>query len=70
MITLNEFTNALKVLRSIDADELGHPVWWPRFRDSPYEFFLRAPDDIRIWIWSVLQMRLEKSGPAGEAARP
>lgn len=54
---LSEFHNALRVLRSIDAYELGDPDWWEQFRDSPYLFFIRCDDDTADVIWRAMVAR-------------
>jgi hypothetical protein len=57
MITLAEFHNGLRILRSIDSYELGDPEWWPAFRDNPYLFFVCTRDEIQERIWTVMLKR-------------
>lgn len=59
-MTMAEFHNGLRILRSIDSWELGDPEWWPRFRDDPYRFFMRADNDTCMMIWSVVMKRSTK----------
>lgn len=56
-MTLPQFHNGLRILRSIDAWELGDPTWWPQFRDEPYMFLIRADDEIASQIWQVMVNR-------------
>lgn len=65
MITLAEFNNGLRILRAIDAHELGDPEWWPDFRRDPYLFLIRCADDIADKIWGVMLARgvVKRPGP-------
>ncbi len=56
-MTINEFHNGLRILRSIDAHELGNPDWWPEFRRDPYWFFIMCGDDDAAKIWDVMVRR-------------
>lgn len=57
MMTKGEFDNGLRLLRSIDARELGNPEWWPQFRDDPYGYFVRGPDCDADVIWQAMVRR-------------
>jgi hypothetical protein len=57
MITKAEFHNALRILRSIDSDELGHPDWWQYFQQNPYGYFIRCSDFNADMIWRVMVQR-------------
>jgi hypothetical protein len=56
-MTRQQFRDALCILRSIDAHELGDPQWWPQFRDDPYLFYLRCDDKREALIWAVVEAR-------------
>lgn len=64
MMTQGEFHNGLRLLRSIDASELGNPEWWIKFRDDPYGFFVRCADEDADTIWAAMVKR----GAVKEAA--
>lgn len=61
-----EFHNALKVMASIDMDELvnagviqsGDFITWGEFRENPYHFFICSADDVAKRIWGVLMERM------------
>jgi hypothetical protein len=54
----NLFHNGLRILRSIDEQELaGSGVNWPSFRDDPVEYFIRCGDDEAAAIWRVIEGR-------------
>ena len=56
-----EFHNALRVLRSIDRDEIDARMTvrdWERFRDGPYEFFIKCDDQTCDAIWTATQRRM------------
>jgi hypothetical protein len=60
-MTLKEFTNALRILRSIDEYELAH-LNWPRnkrdtFFDDPVRFLLVVDDDTADHLWEVVAAR-------------
>ena len=53
-----KFINGLKILRSLDAHELPTiGVDWPEFRDDPYRYFMRCPDDMAAEIWRAIERR-------------
>ena len=64
---LHRFHNRLRILRSIDRDEIDAALFdgglamnatqWTSFRDSPYESFLRASDGLQAAIWKVVEGR-------------
>ena len=60
---LREWQNIWKILRSIDLHEIdveaaGEGFDWPSFRDSPHEYFIKAPDRVAEAIWKVVQSRM------------
>jgi len=57
LMTQGQFHNGLRLLNSIDAHELGDPEWWPRFRDDPYRFFIKADDGQVEIIWNAMKRR-------------
>lgn len=60
-MTLREFHNGLRLLRSIDRDEIGYIISenaWQEFRDRPYEFFIRCDDPTANAIWAAMQERM------------
>ena len=59
-MTLREFHNGLRLLRSIDWREVEHAMdleTYKRFANSPYEFFIRCDDDTAEAIWAVMEAR-------------
>jgi len=73
-MTLAEFHNALRILRSIDRAEIwdekiefdddprpGHAMReehaWNRFRDNPYETFIRCSDKVAAGLWRIIARR-------------
>jgi hypothetical protein len=57
-LTKKQFRNALCILRSIDAHELGDPPWWPQFQADPYDFYLRCDYEREQLIWFVVEARM------------
>lgn len=57
MMTKDEFDNGLRLLRSIDASELGNPDWWDDFRSDPYSFMVRGSDEASDLIWAAMTKR-------------
>jgi hypothetical protein len=56
-MTKQEFRNALCILRSIDAYELGDPDWWDQFTADPHMFYLLSDNKREQVIWSVIEAR-------------
>ena len=56
MSDLGRFLNRLRILRSLDQHEVP-AVWWHQFRDDPYEYLIRCPDDEAEHIWTALRKR-------------
>ena len=58
-MTLREFHNALRIMRSIDGHELPglHPRQVEAFIADPYGFFIRAEDAVAEQIWAAIQKR-------------
>lgn len=66
-MTLREFSNALRVLLSIDKHELeaagvirhaDHNAWGTFHRD-PYRFFIRADDATAEKLWALIERRMK-----------
>ena len=62
MSELDRFHNAIRILYSIDKDELeralGRPltvVQWKQFSDDPPRFFIRADDETVAAIWTIVE---------------
>lgn len=56
-----KFHNLLRVLHGIDLSEvefLGDR--WPKFRDDPVRFFLRADDETAREIWLAMERRVTR----------
>lgn len=69
---LPRFLNALKILRSIDRDELqsaGVDVHddrrWVEFREWPITFLLRASDADQERVWAIIEARQPKEKDRG-----
>jgi len=68
-MTLTEFHNALRVLTSIDADELEHAGVikvndhnaWGTFRRDPFRWFIRADDATAAKLWEIVKRRVRLS---------
>lgn len=58
-MTLAEFHNALRVIRSIDHDEVPFldEQQWDVFMREPERFFIRADDDTAAKIWAAMKKR-------------
>lgn len=64
--TAHDFLNALRVLHSIDMDELenagvirkGDLEAWTRFREGPANWAIRADDDKAEKLWALVQRRM------------
>ena len=64
-MTFNQFHNALRILSSIDRDELeregiirhGDHNQWGEFRRNPYRWFLASPDDEAKRLWKIIENR-------------
>ena len=62
-MTLREFHNGLRLLRSIDFHEIEYAMTreqWPSFRADPYKFFIICDDDTAAAIWAVMEARTKK----------
>ncbi len=58
------FSNALRILQSIDRDELvdagidlPDTVAWLKFRDDPFRWFIRACDADADKVWAIIEGR-------------
>ena len=53
---LREFHNLLRVMRNIDQHEVPFLTAeeWVRFRDNPYNFFIRCDDATCYALWTVM----------------
>ena len=70
-MTLNEFHNGLRLLRSIDLYELqAQELWrepmsyndeksWIKFRDNPHDFLIRCDDNTAAKIWAAMEKRMK-----------
>jgi hypothetical protein len=62
-MTLAEFLNALRIMRSIDSwdlEEAGIVVpyhVWVSFRDNPYDWLIKASDNEAAQLWTIIQRR-------------
>lgn len=57
-LTLASFHNALRILTSLDSDEIGLTHWqWEQFRTDPLRFFVRADDATAERIWQAMVNR-------------
>lgn len=70
-MTLEQFHNGLRLLRSIDlhelqavglwgVDERNAPDRWAKFRDQPYDFFICCDDETADKIWAAMEKRMKK----------
>ena len=59
---IDAFSNALRILHSIDRDEVSafDDKRWTQFRDEPVRFFLRADDDTQAYLWGIVCARQPK----------
>lgn len=65
MMTLREFHNGLRILRSIDRHELeaasiikqGDHNAWGTFTRDPYGWFIRADDEKASKLWDIIERR-------------
>ncbi len=66
-MTLSEFSNALRILHSIDSDEvylaIPHRAWLA-FRDDAVDCFLRADDPTQAKLWAIIEARQPKKDAA------
>lgn len=63
-MTLAEFSNALRILHSMDFDEvasfIGDTTQWHDFRRDPVRFFLRADDALQDKLWAIVERRQKR----------
>ena len=60
MVPLRAFSNALRILHSLDFHEIeatGFGGNWTAFRDDPARYFLRASDADAAAIWAAIKKR-------------
>ncbi len=57
MMTFAEFHNGLRILMSIDPQELNNPPWYEEFRRDPYRFLITCSDETAQRIWHVMIKR-------------
>lgn len=60
-----QFHNALRILASIDQDELEATGAitkdeWEGFRGNPYKWFVRVPDDKALKVWKIMKKRFNR----------
>lgn len=56
-MSLHQVQNAIRILHSIDAHELGNPDWWPEFRADPTRYLIHCSDKTAKAIWAVMVQR-------------
>ena len=56
-LEFRRFSNALRILRSLDLHEVDGIADWQAFRDGPYMYFLRASDADQRTIWRAIERR-------------
>ena len=56
-LEFRRFSNALRILRSLDAHEVESIAAWPRFRDNPYMYFITCSDEDKRTIWRAIERR-------------
>lgn len=65
-MTLREFHNGLRIMASIDRDELEQAIGyrgalanqeWLRFRTNPWREFIRMSDADAKAVWSIIKRR-------------
>ncbi len=64
-MTQPQFLNAIKILHSIDLDEMieagaiqrGDGMAWQAFRSNPSRFLMCADDPTADAIWSIIEQR-------------
>jgi hypothetical protein len=55
---MRKFINQVKILRSLDRDEIGMQQHeWSKFRDDPIHFLVRANDQTADLIWAAVVAR-------------
>lgn len=70
-MTLTEFLNALRILRSIDRAELADAGIqlddreWRDFRGRPYWWICSANDQRASKLWSIIESRQQKKEERG-----
>ena len=57
MSDLVQFLNRLRILRSLDYNEVPYVTSWLDFRDDPYEYTISCQDDEAEHIWTALRKR-------------
>ena len=59
MTDFERFLNRLRILRSLDRDEVPDVSWpgWLAFQDNPYEYLITCHDDEAKHIWTALRKR-------------
>ncbi len=72
---LHEFTNRLKVLRSIDADEFYDAVGaeganWHLFREDPWGFVCMTNDETAAKLWALVESRCKPALPERSPETP
>jgi hypothetical protein len=58
-MTQHEFSNALRILISVDHHEVPFldKASWEKFRDDPFRFMMRANDNMADAVWAVVEKR-------------
>ena len=58
-IDMDEFSTALYPERDGSPPPIGDPLWdeWYAFRDDPFRWFIREPDERAQAIWTLIETR-------------
>ena len=56
-IAFRRFSNALRIMRSLDEHEVPDLASWAGFRDNPFLYFLRASGKDQATIWRAINNR-------------
>ena len=61
-IKLNDFINRLRIIASIDADELEDAgiFDWKDFQRDPYKWLMRADDEKAAKLWALIEKRSKR----------
>ena len=73
LMEFNQFHNALRILASIDRDELDcagaidkdDDTEWNEFRIDPFRWFFKVPDNKALKVWKLMKKRFGR-GKGGE----
>ena len=57
MSGLVRFLNQMRILRSLNRDEVPDLACWVDFRDDPFGYLISCPPDEAEHIWTALRKR-------------